>query len=73
MSVQSVLNKNSLRELPKVSDAIANAGEHEKNQMRWYALFQMCDSLISFHAMNDEQKIAFQNDLLETFKHKVWL
>lgn len=73
MSLQQQIDKVSIAMLPKIETAIKNADAYEANQMRYFALQDMNNSIVAIDKMNKSQLARFENNLLKMFEYNNWL
>jgi len=71
--MQAIFDNYALDKLPLVRLAITQADNFESNQMRQYALREICNSKISLDQMNQEQIHFFSRDLIKVFEEKNWI
>jgi hypothetical protein len=73
MTLQRILNKNSLRYIPLIKKLIQEARPFEADQMEYLTINRMMNSSTPIGDMNKDELALFQNKLIETFKYKAWI
>lgn len=73
MSLQSQLNNAAFSQIAQTHAAMKTATANIRSSMEQYVFQRLMNCRPCLDDMTDDQKKNFDNDIIETFKHREWI